>query len=82
MSYTTTRQAPVTAINCALKQLQRPERLIRGRGYYYVTDAEVCFSTSLHVFQLERMPTHLLLAVQHVEAVLSESCFREFVYGE
>jgi hypothetical protein len=50
------KMSVVTRINAAFKAAGREERLVRGRGYYYVHSGELlgaAYSTSLPVCWLE-----------------------------
>lgn len=63
------KKPAVTRVNKLLKLLGRPERLVRGRGYYYVTGVSV--SSSLYVYQLEPTDADYRMAAEHVEQVLA-----------
>lgn len=48
-------KSAVTRVNEALKALGREERLVRGRGYYYLRDGEAhtFYSSSIYVCWIE-----------------------------
>jgi hypothetical protein len=50
--------------------------LVRGEGYYYVTDVVV--SSSLYVYKLE--DNDLPMAIEHVEDVLTEEYGKLFKF--
>ena len=59
-----------TVINNALRKAGREQRLVRGRGYYYVTGVAV--SSSLHQYRIEQTEQELRDARRHVNGVLAE----------
>jgi hypothetical protein len=62
---------PVTTIiNRALRKAGLEQRLIRGRGYYYVTGVAV--SSMLCVYRLDQTKRDLSIAINHVNQVLAE----------
>ncbi len=56
----------ISKVNALLKKAGREERLIRGKGYYYLS---ACEDSMLCVYLLEE--GDLELAKDHVESVLS-----------
>lgn len=62
---------PVTTIiNDALRAAGLEQRLVRGRGYYYVTNCGLASVTALYTFKLERTLEDLNYALAHVAEVL------------
>ena len=64
------QKSPLTLVNNALRRAGLPYRLVRGRGYYYVTGVAV--SSGLYAMWLERTEADLDYARTHVNAVLAE----------
>ena len=74
------KQSPLTLINGALKKAGLEQRLVRGRGYYYVTG--VSCSSSLYAMWLEKTAHDLHYAREHVNEVLAEEGIHKHVTRE
>lgn len=63
----------ISKINNRLKALQRTERLVRGRGYYYIPES---LKPGLYVYTLG--DDDLDMAVEFVEEALTVYCDKPF----
>ena len=68
----------ISKVNKMLKAAGRTQRLVRGGGYYYLTDVAV--SSSLYVYTLR--DEDLQMAIDHVEEVLSEEDGKPLKFSE
>jgi hypothetical protein len=68
----------LSKVNAKLKAANRVERFVRGEGYYYITNVVV--SSSLYVYRL--IDDDFLMALEHVEDVLTEEDGKPFKFGD
>ena len=67
----------IANVNKMLKAAGREERLVRGGGYYYVSNVAV--SSALYVYRLD--DEDLPFAIDHVEGVLTEQDGKPFKFA-
>jgi hypothetical protein len=69
----------VTRINKALKAAGREERLVRGRGYYYLIEGEAhtWYSSSIYVCWLEHTERDFQFARNEINAMFERNGIKE-----
>ncbi len=75
MSSSVPLKSPVTRINNALKAAGREERLVRGRGYYYLHlgEASCFYSCSIPCMWLEKTQADFEFAISYVNDMFKDA---------